>query len=269
VNSGGNLKLFPSAGYLKMRCKIFDMSISKGFLLTFCLAVLCWQTAPAQTGGAAISPTPEQIPTVRFRTLGLEGDIGKELFFREAEQYTELPLRFMKTSDSSVARLLADGSLPLFERVESEEGGYQYKLFTRMNLPQNSKRVLILAAGAGERLAFKAIADNLSSSDKDWLYINTSKAMLAVQLGEESKPVGIGPGASVFHRTDLEYGRGAPVRVAMRENGEWKRAYSRFWPIREGQRMIVIFMEREDELVVYRFSDNVERPNVNPQQLNN
>jgi hypothetical protein len=241
------------------------MFTPKNFLLLPCFVALLWHWLPAQTGSGTNVPNPEQIQTVRFRTLVLEDATSKQLFFHERNEYTELPLRVMRPSDSYVARLLADGSLPLFERFQGEDGVFEYRLHKRINLPQNSKQVLILAAGSGDDLAFKAISDNLSSSDRDWLYINTSKAMLAVQLGEKNKPVGIKPGASVFHQTNVEYGRGAPVRVAMRENGEWKRVYSRFWPIREGQRMMIIFMERDGELTVHRFSDDAVNPNANAQ----
>lgn len=227
------------------------MNLFRKFLFCFSVSTLTIQIVSAQT--------PE-VQTVDFRTLGLTRGVSSDLFFQTAEGYEPLPLRYFRPSSNMTAILAENGSLPIFTKEETLENGIQYVFHGQVAVPGGSGRVLLLGGQSNGRISFNAVSDNLSENDRDWLYINTTNTPIAVQLGEGNSPIGVAPGESIFHRTNVESGKGAAVRVAVFREEGWDRIYSRFWPIYEGQRSMVIFMDYGDQIKVHNFFEAVERP---------
>lgn len=207
-----------------------------------------------------LAQSEEEVPTLDFRTLGLTRGISSDLFYATRDGFEKLPLSYFRPSSGKTARLAEDGSLPLFREVTDPEEGITYIPHTRVRIPEGSKQILILGAGTDDGLKLNAVKDNISSSNQDWLLINVSPTPMAIQLGDEDQPIRVAPGASVIHQVDLESGKGAAIQVAAFKENNWERVYSRFWPIYDGQRCMVIFLELNGEIKVYNFFEAVHAP---------
>ena len=230
--------------------------------LCFCLlsAALFGQLATAQTRGTSSAQASQaEMPRVQFRTLALQRFAKEDVFYKTNTGFAKLPLDYFRPSPKEMAVLLPNGSFPIFEKTETAELGVQYVLKDRIALPAGSRRILILAAQTADKIALKAVADNLSSNGNDWLYINVTRSPIAVQLGDKNKPFPVLPGESVFNRADVVVGEGVPIRVVAKIDDDWEKIYARFWPVYAGQRCMVIFLENEGKIDVFNFFEAVDK----------
>ncbi len=230
-------------------------------LLSILILAILGSLAPLSVSSQTSNPlglgNAEGFKTIRMRTMGLERipDVG--IFYYGKSDFEKLPIANFRPSSSMPVTISVDGILTLLKRVENPEGGYLYNPFVQLRVPSDSRQIILFAAMSGGDVTFKAVADNLSPNARDWLYINTTQTPIAVQLGEDNKPVGVAPGQSVSHRAEVEAGSGAAIRVAAYKEDKWDLVYSRFWPIYENQRSMVIFIEEAGEVKVYNFFEAV------------
>lgn len=203
----------------------------------------------------------EQEPAkIEFRTLALDSGLKEKLFFRNEDGYEELSISHYRPSQKQKAMLTLDGKLPFFKKVTNPETGIEYVVTHQVAIPTGSKKFLLLAANLGDRIGFNAIQDNLGSDNDDWLLINASRLPVLIQVGKQNEPIPVSPGRSVFHRVDIESGTGAVIKVAAKEKSGWNRTYSTVWPIYEGQRMLVIFIENNETVEVRNFFESIDEP---------
>lgn len=226
------------------------MRISQIFLC-FCLLLLGLRDVAAQSPGDA---------NIRFRTLAMSAGIEAELYFSNGSQYELLPLSHYRPSRVHTAKRDNDGNLLLFEKVMGEDDVVKYVPTRRVAIPKGSRQVLLLVAELDGRIGISASNDNISNNDKDWLFINTTQAPIALQLGDGNKPISLPAGESVSQQVNVETGKGAAVRVAAYEEDGWKRIYSTFWPIYEGQRSLVICVQDGKKIRVRNFFESVTTP---------
>lgn len=230
--------------------KLITVRIPQIFLC-FCLLLLGLQDVSAQSTGDA---------NIRFRSLAMSAGIEAELYFSNGSQYELLPLSHYRPSRVQTAKRDKDGNLLLFEKVTNDDGAVQYVPKRRVAIPKGSRQVLLIVAELDGRIGVSASNDNLSNNDKDWLFINTTQAPIALQLGENNKPISLPAGGSVSQQVNVETGRGAAVRVAAFEEDSWKKVYSTFWPIYEGQRSLVICVQDGKKIRVRNFFESVTTP---------
>jgi hypothetical protein len=217
------------------------------------LVVILLLTQPA----SAQSTNATGGETIQLRTLSMEKITVSDIYYQKQNSYEKLPIAYFRPSPSMPVTIDEDRTLTFFERAENPEGGYLYTIQSQTKVPADSRQIILFATTVDEQIYFKAVSDNLSSDARDWLYINTTDTPIAVQLGEANKPVGLAPGQSTSHRAEVEAGSGAAIRVAVYKEDGWKRIYSRFWPIYEGQRSMVVFVEEAGKIKVYNFFEAV------------
>jgi hypothetical protein len=196
---------------------------------------------------------------IDFRTLGLTRGISSNLFFHNGRAFEELPLAYFRPSREMSGALGEEGQLGLFTKETNEEDEEVFVPYTQIPIPGGSVQILILATHNGNGVSVYAVDDNLSSNDKDWLYINASTTPVAVQLGDGNEPFGVAPGESTFHRANVTSGQGAAIRVAVYKENGWERVYSRFLPIYEGQRSMIIFLQQNGRVTVHNFFEAIKR----------
>ncbi|HAV13082.1 MAG TPA: hypothetical protein DCX06_06270 [Opitutae bacterium] len=223
----------------------------------FCLLSSTALTLAAHSQSA--EPSGGASGEIRLRTLGLSNMAETKIYYQTGGSFEVLPITYFRPSASFTASISEDGALPLFTRDIDSEGGYLYNVHSSVSFPADSRQIIVFASSNGEQVGFRAVADNLSSNARDWLYINTTQTPIAVQLGEANKPVALPPGQSVAHKAEVQEGSGAAIRVAVYEESGWKRIYSRFWPIYENQRSMVIFVEQAGKIRVYNLFDAVSQ----------
>lgn len=194
---------------------------------------------------------------IRFRTLAMESGLEGELYFKNGSNFKLLPLPNSRPSESGVADRDSNGSLLLFKELQNDEGEIEYIPDVSVSIPKGSRQVLILAAKQNDKINAIAVNDNLNANERDWLMINVTDVPLALQLGHGEKPVPIPPGQSVFYEAKVKTGSGAAVKVAAYKEEGWKRVYSTFWPIYEGQRGLIICIQDGDSIRVKYISEKV------------
>lgn len=200
--------------------------------------------------------------SVRFRIMALQSSVESDgLFYRSKDGFKPLAFTHYRPTNEMTGMLAPDGRLPFFTREQTPEGETRYAINSFSNVPNGSPQILVLAAMANDQLVMNSVADNKSNSDEDWLFINASTTPLAVMLGKDVEPFPIRAGQSVFHRPQLPTGKGTRIQIAMREQAGWERVYSTYWPIREGQRGLVIIVEVEADIRVKYIPESVVNPN--------
>jgi len=222
--------------------------------ITYSLIVFLFASVCAAQPAAA-DPTP--IPRIEIRTLGLTRGIQTDLYYHNTEGFEKLPLAYYRPSATLRAAVDENGNLPLFSRVTTPEGEIQFLLHSRVAVPAGSRQILILGAQNEERVVMNAVADNLSDSSRDWLFINISQMPVAVELGEGNPLLLVPPSQSVFHEAQVVSGEGASIHVVVYKENAWERVYSRFWPIYSNQRNMVVFLESAGEIQVVNFFEPI------------
>jgi hypothetical protein len=202
--------------------------------------------------------------SIRFRIMALHTlNDSEDFFYRSREGFEPVRISHFRPSEEMTAMLAPDGQISFFTREEASDGETKYSIMGRSSVPSGSRQILVLAAKVNEQLVMTSVADNLSESDQDWLFINASKMPLAVMLGKGVKPFPIRPGQSVFHQPEVPKGTGARIQVVGKKESGWERVYSTYWPIREGQRGLIIFMSVGDDIRVKNIPEAVASLNEN------
>lgn len=186
----------------------------------------------------------------------------------------KLPERFVKTEDGFTAlvfsviepgeltfALTTAAELPLFERHIDSSGKVSHKLADMVKLPGGAKGALLLGWMSESGPKYLAIDDNyLSAKHNDWLLINAAPKDVAFQIGYEEKPFLISANSVKNHRLNTDENVGVSVIGQAKWGKETKTFYSTYWPVRGGQRGIVIFYERRDRISVRRITDVLLKP---------
>ncbi len=199
--------------------------------------------------------------TLNIRSLALGGEEAiSQRYVRVEDGY--LPLSFSIIQPSPlIAALSGETVLPLFERVTKPDGELAYEMVEKIKVPARAKGVLLLAWGSEKGARYLAVDDNyLSAKYNDWLFINTASKQIAFQVGLKNKPLMMKANTVARYKvkTSEESGISAVGQVKVGE--KVKTFYSTYWPVRSGQRGIVIFFERGDRVDVRKITDVLLKP---------
>ncbi|HKK19094.1 MAG TPA: hypothetical protein VJ952_10480 [Opitutales bacterium] len=217
----------------------------KMLLLVLPLAVVLLQGLEANTS-----------PIIGVRTLVL-GDVPEmpERYLRTEEGY-EL-VEFSKRQPSKLIHAYRSEGLTLF--AKSSAGGKDiYRAVDQAGLPAGAKSILLLCWDHDAELKYLAIDDNILEAKYDnWLMINTTGKAIGFRIGEDEKPFFIKPNSIQNCRIASQQGVGVGVEGRAEWDGEVKKFYSTYWPVREGQRSIVIFYQRGNSVKIKKISDHL------------
>ncbi len=194
--------------------------------------------------------------TLHVRALALSADPAMpERYVKVADGYEKLSFSSMQPS-GLVRALAAEAALPLFELKQNPKGEVAYALVEKIKLPAGAKGVLLLGWASKDAARYLAIDDDyLSAKFNDWLLVNAGDKPIAFQIGREEKPIPLKGNSIVNHRINTRENAGLDVVARSQWGEKVKTFYSTYWPVRSGERAIVIFYERGDRIAVRRITD--------------
>lgn len=146
-----------------------------------------------------------------------------------------------------------DSSLPLYESVKSEKGEVSYKMVKEVKLPAGAKGILLLGWMDSEGPRYLAVDDDFISAKYDkWLLINTASKDVAFRIGEDNKPLMLKANSVQNYKLTAPADSGVAVVGQAKWDEKVKTFYSTYWPVRAGERGIVIFFYLKDERIALR-----------------
>ncbi len=194
--------------------------------------------------------------TLGVRTLAMRSGEMPEVYIKGAKGH--LPLKFSSVQPGEVVRGLNANPLPLYKKVEDDDGDVTFAVAQKLKLPAGAKGILLLGWTSGKEVRYVPINDNFASARfNDWLLINSGKRPVAFSVGENTRPVMVAPGASVTHRFRVEEGQGAAVMAQAPFRGKAKTFFSTYWPVHKGKRAVILFVDDGERIRVKRISDKI------------
>lgn len=193
---------------------------------------------------------------ITFRTLALAESKFPDLWVIESGK--AVPLSFPSAQPSVAVSADRVSPLSIFKGGLNEKGKPTDTLPTLVKIPSASS-ILLLGWVNGEVLGFLAIDDPFATmKHDDWLVINSTKAALAIQIGEKAKPFPVKPGSHLAVKNTAPSGTGAAVTVASQQaDGKWKSVYSSYWPIYDDKRGLVLIVQKGSNFDVNYILDQI------------
>ena len=237
-----------------------------------------FDVAPGSRGLKLPQMMPRRIPLALVLTLTLGTcALGQELNLRTlALKKGEMPEIFVKAAKkdeiahkldwparqpSELVKVPAAGSIAMLTREVDGEGAETFKAAQQVEVPAGANGVLLLGWKEGDNTRIVALKDEfVGARFNDWLLVNSTAKPIAFRAGEGSKTLVVRPGSSETYKLDGNAERGAEVLVQTPEDGEAKTIYSTYWPVREGRRAIVLFIDDGKKIRVKRISDHLLPP---------
>lgn len=199
---------------------------------------------------------------INTRTLALDksGDLP-ERYVKVAEGYVALSFSFVQPGEVMPV-FAGDSSLPLYEQVETKGGNISYKLIHEVRLPAGAKGVLLLGWIGPDGPRYLAVDDDFLSAKFDqWLLINTASKDVAFRIGDDNKPLMLKANSVQNYKLTAPEGTGVSVIGQAKWGEEIKTFYSTYWPVRAGERGIVIFFYHSGERIALRkITDTLFKP---------
>ncbi len=196
--------------------------------------------------------------TIGVRLLALDENANIDERYLKAQDGYELLTFSSRQASQLIDTYVDEGKMLLYEKTPSEKETPSYRVADKITLPAGAKNILILALGGGDENAYLAIDDNfLDANYNTWMVINTASKPVSIQVGKVEKPLIIEVNCSKIYKVDAAAGAGTAVLAQAKWKGEMKTFYSTYWAIREGERPIVIFVEKENRIVVKKISDKL------------
>ena len=211
-------------------------------------------------------PALAQIRQIGVRGLALErADPLPERYIKVKDGY-EL-IQFLYSQPVQLIIAYTESALPLFEKKKNDEGEEAYEIAEKVSVPASAKGILLLGWKGEEGPRYLAIDDNFPAAKyNNWLMINAASKPVAFRIGKENKPFIVKASSAENYKVNVPEGRGAAVLGQAEMEGEAKTFYSTYWPIREKERSIVIFFEREDRMRLRKISDSLFVPKKSPDE---
>ncbi len=226
----------------------------KSLLFVHYLAPLC----------IALSCTTLSGNTLGIRALAVgQAGIEKPRYVKVGNSYQSLT--FHQRQPGQLITTESSLSLPIYEKIKKEGEPPSYKISEKVTIPEGAKTVLILAFNRNGKCKFRAVEDKLlDASYNEWLLINTTSKPIDFQLGTDEKSLRIDKNDEKFCRVNVPPGGSATALGRAEWNGKMKTFYSTYWPIRAGERSIVIFVEIKPKIAVKRIGDALLKPKPKP-----
>ena len=190
---------------------------------------------------------------LNVRSLALDkGQDLPERYLKVGDEYVALPFSSMQPGELVQVSIDAS-SLPLFESVKGPAGEVSYRVVKEVKLPPGAKGVLLLGWLAPEGARYLAIDDDfMSAKYNDWLLVNTAPKEVGFRIGEDNKPIMISANGVTKYKLTAAEGTGVAVVARAKWGDKVKTFYSTYWPVRAGERGIVIFFYQKGERMAVR-----------------
>lgn len=214
------------------------------YLLPLCLYLLCHSLSGQTTAKVGI------------RTLALDPSISNAEKYVKTEEGYELLVFLSRHPGELIDAQIGENILPVFEKVQVPGKGLTFQVAHQIKLPGEAKTVLLLGWGSAGNERFLPVNDKiLDANYNNWLMINTTSKTVGFQIGKGEKPFVLDPNSIDIRKVTTPANEGAAVLGRARLDDKVKTFYSTYWPIRSGERSIVIFVEQNDRIRVRKISD--------------
>ena len=172
-------------------------------------------------------------------------------------------VHFLSSQPVVLIKAIVETDLFLYEKKLNDKGEEIYVIAETIKLPAGARGVLVIGWKGKEKFEYLAIKDHFSDAKyNDWLMINTTSKPLAIQVGKKKKPFTLKPKRETVCKIDSPEEVGAAVLGLVKLEGEVKTFYSTYWPIRKGERSILVFVEKGDRIITRKISDSLFKPKV-------
>jgi hypothetical protein len=199
---------------------------------------------------------------INTRTLALDkaGDLP-ERYVKVGEGYVALSFGYIEPG-KVMPVLAGESSMPIYEPVKSEEGKVSFKMVKEVKLPAGAKGVLLLGWMGPEGPRYLAVDDDyLSAKYDEWLLINTAPKDVAFRIGDDNKPIMLNANSIQDYKITTPAGKGVSVVGRAKWGEKVKTFYSTYWPIKAGERGIVIFFyQKGDRVALRKITDILLKP---------
>jgi hypothetical protein len=197
--------------------------------------------------------------TIAVRSLALRSGDLPDVYLKGPKDFHLLP--FSSVQPGALIRAVKASPLPLYRRVMNEEGEAGYAVAQKLAVPSGARGLLLVGWMSGKEARYVAIKDDFGSARfNDWLLINTGKRPVAFRVGEKEKPVVLAPGSATTHRIGAAKGTGVAVLAQAPIRGRTRTFFSTYWPVPEGKRTVVLFVDDGEKIRVKRISDQLAPP---------
>ncbi|MEM0964595.1 MAG: hypothetical protein AAGJ81_00405 [Verrucomicrobiota bacterium] len=199
----------------------------------------------------------DELTPYKFRTLAVNPDPIEGLYVNSSNEFKEL--KFARNFLSSSFDVQVQNALNLYHQIPGEGGETTFALHSQIPIPSGSTQGVLIGLTGANGPMFNIIDDNLDAArNTDWMLVNATKENLVFNVGDSLAPIPIASGKSVMHTVKAKPGGGALVKVAFRQEEEWKKFYSSVWPIYEDQRYFILFVPNGDSVRLVKYFDVVQ-----------
>lgn len=195
-------------------------------------------------------------PKFGFRTLAIGQNKFPELWVMDSGK----PVAIAFASSQPSAPLTGDKTSPLkiFKGPLNDKGLPTDATPSQVPLPTGSS-ILLLGWMEGDKPGFRAVEDPFATMKRDdWMVINTSASQLAVQVGENAKPVTIKASSTQEIKISAPVNTGAATTIAVQQpDKSWKSIYSSYLPVRDDIRGLIVISQKETKFRVNFITDKI------------
>lgn len=192
-----------------------------------------------------------------LRTLALTPGAFPKVWTMDSSK--PVPLEFSTSQPSEPLRLGRTNPFPIYQGELGDKGLPADKAPAMLKLP-DGPGILLLGWTDQEKPRFLPVADTaFSGKYNDWFVINASAKQVAIQVGTNEAPVIIQPGARVPLKISQPSGEGAPVTMASKEEKEWQKFFSTYWPVHSDKRCLVVIVPAGERIEARLIFEELER----------
>ena len=192
---------------------------------------------------------------VGVRALALDRTLElPERYLKTAEGFELLPISNRQPGERIETR--SAGRIALYRKSVGEHDEEAFDLAEQVVVPEGAKSILLLVWQTQEGIRFLPVDDNFAGAGyDDWLMINTTSKAIGFRIGEATDPFFLKPNSIETCKIAAPKDAGTPVIGRIRSNGKIKTFYSTYWPVRSGERSLVLFVEQNNRIRVEKISD--------------
>lgn len=198
---------------------------------------------------------PAQEKDVAVRGLSLSESTFPDLWVLKNKR--PVALTFSPYQPTLPIRADRNSPLLVFVGALNPEGNPIDSTPKEVELPPKSDSILMIGWMTGDKPTFLAFDDPFrTSSNDDWIIINTTSKTVAIQVGEKTDPLSLKPGSHSKMKVSAPSDTGASTTIIYEDGNEWKPFYSSYMPIFSDKRCIVIIAQEGENFRVKIIPDN-------------
>ncbi|WFB34778.1 hypothetical protein P3T73_11465 [Kiritimatiellota bacterium B12222] len=206
--------------------------------------------------GPLFAQNAEEPATLHLRVLMFNHGGPEHIYTYGVDELETI--RLSSVQPSPPVEVKANNPLPLYYTAPDPESETVPRPHAGVKIPAGIQHVLILGKVQNDKVSWVAIPDNLPLADsRDWQMINASPVPIVIRIGEESEAILLKPGSQKVYKLNVKPGEGAAVTAARWVDGEPEIFYSTYWPVKENQRGLVLFLSEGGGVQVKRISERL------------